>query len=292
MSWDWDVEDINPEEDNRKIWVSVTPKALEAVDAEKGVVPPTVGQAMSLEKEVRPTKWTMQVYAMTSGLKGRAQATSAITKVVNSPKRTRRIKVYANEELSDVSKSDGLTGTDGEAKVGKEMERKETERKEMERNKEKPRGQAKSRKLGGKPPVPNKTPVVMSNMPQEIPCDRCHKTKWSCLSRMKGEIVLSACEECHRVKTVCRMESGAGISQTEHTGAMTEQAGCVEGMSVGLHRGERPAALWAKARLDSCHTSLVLPQNSADSILFLLLVPASALNKKRIGPDVESLGRK
>ena len=287
MSWDWDTEDIDPEEDDGKIWVPVTPKTLEAVDAEKGAVPLMAGQVMSPEKEVRPTEWTMQVYTMTGGPKGMAQATLAVTKVINLPKRTHRIKVYANKELSDVSESDGLTGTDGEAKVGKETERKETER-----NKEKPRGQAKSGKVGGKPPVPNKTPVVTSSTPREIPCDQCCKTKRSCLSRTKGEIVLSTCEECHRVKTVCRMESGTGIGQTEHTGARTEKAGCAEGMSVGLHRGERPAALRAKARLDSCRTSLVLPRNSADSILFLLLVPASTLNKKRIGPDVEPLGRK
>ena len=204
MSWDWDVEDIDPKEDNRKIWVPVTPKTLEDVNAEKGAVPPMAGQVMSLEKEVRPTKWTMQVYAMTGGLKGTAQATSAVTKVVNSPKRTRRIKVYANEESSNASESDGSTGTDGEAKVGKETERKETERKETERNKEKPRGQAKSGKVGGKPPVPNKTPVVTSNTPWEILCDRCRKTKRSFLSRTKGEIVLSVCEECHQVKMVCR----------------------------------------------------------------------------------------
>ena len=166
------------------------------------------------------------------------------------------------------------------------------ERKETERNKEKPRGQAKSGKVGGKPPVPNKTPVVMSSMPREIPCDWCHKTKWSCLSRMKGEIVLSTCKECHQVKTVCRTESGAGIGQTGDTGARTEQAECAEGMSVGLRRGERRAALRAKARLDSYRTSLVLPQNPANSILFLLLVPVSVLNKKRVGPDVEPLGRK
>ena len=28
MSWDWDTEDINPDKDNRKVWVPVTPKML------------------------------------------------------------------------------------------------------------------------------------------------------------------------------------------------------------------------------------------------------------------------
>ena len=165
MSWDWDAEDIDPDEDDGKIWVPVTPKTLEAVDAEKGAIPPMAGQAILLEKETRPTERTMRVYAMTGGPKGMAQATSAVTKVVNSPKRTRRIKVYANNESSDASELDGSTGTDGEAKVRKETERKETERKETERNKERPRGQAKSGKVGGKPPVLNKTPVITSSMP-------------------------------------------------------------------------------------------------------------------------------
>ena len=29
MSWDWDAEDINPDEDDGRMWVPTTPKTLE-----------------------------------------------------------------------------------------------------------------------------------------------------------------------------------------------------------------------------------------------------------------------
>jgi len=28
MSWDWDAEDIDPDEDDRRTWVPITPKTL------------------------------------------------------------------------------------------------------------------------------------------------------------------------------------------------------------------------------------------------------------------------
>ena len=28
MSWDWDTKDINPDEDDRRMWVPITPKIL------------------------------------------------------------------------------------------------------------------------------------------------------------------------------------------------------------------------------------------------------------------------
>ena len=29
ISWDWDAEDIDPDEDNRRMWVPITPKTLD-----------------------------------------------------------------------------------------------------------------------------------------------------------------------------------------------------------------------------------------------------------------------
>ena len=69
MSWDWDAEDINPDKNNRKVWVPVTPKMLGegadmgphgcCMDGEEQGAP---GRA-SLASSVAATRTTSQLVA-------------------------------------------------------------------------------------------------------------------------------------------------------------------------------------------------------------------------------------
>ena len=40
MSWDWDAEDVDLDDDNRKIWVLVIPKTMAVMETDGGNVPP------------------------------------------------------------------------------------------------------------------------------------------------------------------------------------------------------------------------------------------------------------
>ena len=291
MCWDWDVEDINLDKDDGKIWVPVTPKTLETADID----PPQSGQQVREPTEVRVADRTMRVYAVAGGPKDVVQASSAIMQVVQSPRKTGKIMVFANEESSDTDESTGSTGAD--RMVGRETKETEKgkgllgkgERKKIERRKETPRGKERSGKAAGKTQVPRGTPVITSHTLREVPCDWCRKTKQECQTRTKGEIVLSACDVCHQVKTVCKTGDGARTGQTEHASAPTEEVEGAEGMPGGLRRRERLAALQAKARLESYCTSPVSPRTKANS---RSLVPASVLSKKHKGPDTEPSSRK
>ena len=165
MCWDWDAEDIGPDEDDGKIWVPVTPKTLETANVD----PPQSGQQVPEPTKGRAVDQTMRVYAVAGGPKKVAQASSAITQVVRSPRKTGKIVVFANEESSGMDESTGLMGAD--RMVGGETKETEKgkgspgkgERKKIERRKETQRGKERSGKVAGKTWVPRGTPVVTSN---------------------------------------------------------------------------------------------------------------------------------
>ena len=109
MCWDWDAEDIDPDEDDRKIWVPVSPKTLETSDID----PPQSGQQVLEPTKVRVADRTMWVYAVAGGPKEVVQASSAIMQVIQLPRKTGKIVVFTNEESSDMDELTGSTGVDG-----------------------------------------------------------------------------------------------------------------------------------------------------------------------------------
>ena len=117
MSWDWDTEDIDLEEDNGQIWVPVTPKTLEEGNEESGDVPPeTPKWADQGLGGIETHGQMMNVYPVEKGPAGVGQARTPIRQVVQMPKITGPIVIRANEEMSDLSEP---------ASMGKE-ENKET----------------------------------------------------------------------------------------------------------------------------------------------------------------------
>ena len=94
MCWDWDAEDIDQDKDNGKIWVPVTPRTLETANVD----PPQSGQEMPEPTKGRAADRTMRVYAVAGGPKKVTQASSAVTQVVQSPRKTGKIVVFADRK--------------------------------------------------------------------------------------------------------------------------------------------------------------------------------------------------
>ena len=63
--------------------------------------------------------------------------------------------------------------------------------------------------------VAKNAPVVMSDMPRDVPCDRCQKVGRLCLSWIKGGQALSTCAVCYGVKMSCKTSVGVAASKKE-----------------------------------------------------------------------------
>ena len=115
MSWDWDAEDIDPDEDDRKMWVPVTPQTM--------VVTETDGEIAPLTSEVREASWdearaadrTMKVYAVCHGPDRVAQVRTPIVQVIQTPRRVAKVVIQGNEEASETSELS--EGTDEDMEV-------------------------------------------------------------------------------------------------------------------------------------------------------------------------------
>ena len=226
MSWDWDTEDIDLDEDDGKVWVLVTPKTL-------GEGPHTVshgshmdGQEPGAAGRVNPPSWTMRVYGLSQDSMSE-QAAVLVLLSVQTPLRDHPMTILANEEssvLSDLS----VSGADEKGLRQENHLEKGDGLKGLGRPGNKQAGQA----------VPKNAPVVMSGTPQLIPCDRCRKGNKTCLPRVKGGKPLPACAGCHNLKMSCKTreatpttrkirvlteESSGDDSSEDETGAEDER---------------------------------------------------------------------
>ena len=191
MSWDWDAEDIDPDEDDRKVWVPVTPKTGEGADM--GLH----GCCMDREEQGAPGRaslasQTMKVYSLSQDSKNE-QAAAPVLCLVQTPVWDCPMIILANEEslvLSDLAVSD----TDGKGPCRENLPGKGDGLKVLGRAGNKQVGQA----------IPKSASVVMSRMPLLIPCDRCQKGNKMCLPRAKGGKPLPASAGCHNLKMSCK----------------------------------------------------------------------------------------
>ena len=88
MSWDWDAEDIDLDEDDGKVWVLVTPKTL-------GEGPHTVSHGSRMDRQepgaagrVNPPGQTMRVYGLSQDSTSE-QAAAPVLRLVQTPLRDR-----------------------------------------------------------------------------------------------------------------------------------------------------------------------------------------------------------
>jgi len=81
MSWDWDAEDIDPDEDDGRMWVPITPKTLEDEAVRTAEVKRDTSED---EEEPRTIKdgphWMMSMYMVSHGPTGVVQASMPIVK--------------------------------------------------------------------------------------------------------------------------------------------------------------------------------------------------------------------
>ena len=150
MCWSWNAEDIDPDEDDGKVWIPVMPKTLEA-EAEEDLGSPHMPSGV---KE-------MTVYPVGRGLARDTQARTLVRQVAATPKTTRPVVILANEESSEESevREGKLPATEQKTRPGN------TTRKGM------------TRARAGKEPVEQRGPksqlAVMLTTPRLVLCDQC-----------------------------------------------------------------------------------------------------------------------
>jgi len=86
MSWDWDAEDIDPDEDDGRMWVPITPKTLEDEAVRTAEVKRDTSED---EEEPRTIKnrphQMMSMYMVSHGPTGVVQASTPIHQVMGMP---------------------------------------------------------------------------------------------------------------------------------------------------------------------------------------------------------------
>ena len=94
MCWSWNAEDIDPDEDDGKVWIPVMPKTLEE-EAEEAQGSPHMPSGV---KE-------MMVYLVGQGLAGDMQARMPVRQAVATLKTTWPVVILANEESLEESEA-------------------------------------------------------------------------------------------------------------------------------------------------------------------------------------------
>ena len=106
MSWDWDAEDINPDKNNRNIWVSKTPNTIEeeageCVEAKL----PTFEAGQGPPSTRSKNKWVRTMYVVTKRQEGVVQASTPIHQVIGTPIRDPKVTIWVPSEWSRLSES-------------------------------------------------------------------------------------------------------------------------------------------------------------------------------------------
>jgi len=106
MSWDWDAEDINPDKNDRKIWVLITPKMIEEEARECAEAKLPMVEAGQEPPSVRSeNKQVMTMYVVTKGLEGVMQVSMPVCQVIGTPIRGPKVTVQVPSEWSRLSES-------------------------------------------------------------------------------------------------------------------------------------------------------------------------------------------
>ena len=261
MSWDWEAEDIDLDEDDRKVWVPVTPKTLGEGARTASHGPHMDGQQPGAAGRVNPPSRTMRMYSLSQDSMSE-QAAAPVLRSVQTPLRDCPMTILANEESSVLSNS-AVSSIDEKGLHREDHPEKGDGLKVLGRPGNKQAGQA----------VPKNAPVMTSGTPRLIPCDRCRKRNKTCLPRVKGGKLLPACAGCHNLKMSCKTgeatptirkervlmeESGGDDSSKDETGAEDER-GAIGGDgnrkvpskddTSGNSRPPRSAAVLARQKL-------------------------------------------
>ena len=137
--------------------------------------------------------------------------------------------------------------------------------------------------------VTKNAPMVTSDMPWNVPCDRFRKAGRPCLPWTKGGQALTTCAACHGIKMSCKTSVGiatrekevegpeaADFKEVEVEAIVPDQEGktvVTKDMPGRAQRPQRTAAVQAQARLERYHKSCIYEETLAD----VVTVPASIL---------------
>ena len=190
MAWDGEVADINLDEDDRQVWVPVTPKTLEGLIQEPEGAHKTPKMKQLIISQEDSWLQNMAIYAVSDGPERAAQADAPVRQVVLSP------QVPGQVIILDMGNSSNLT----------ELSEVEAREETLEGWLAEPKAVTvmKAAGVGWKGVVPKCAPVTTSIMPHETSCDRCRRIGCTCFSRRKGRQELRACLQCYKAKTACK----------------------------------------------------------------------------------------
>src|SRR6266481_1797748 len=194
MCWSWNAEDINPDEDNGKMWIPVMPRTMEEQEIQPRETP-----------QMPPGRKVMTVYPVGRGPAGDAQARMPVRQAVEMLKRTGPVVILVNDESSEDRESTGVSEGELEAK---KIGSRRVARKPMA-------GAGRAVKELMTRRGPKNCPAITLTTPRLIPCDQCRKVRRSCFSQKKGPEILVACAACFKVKMSCKTGDGGSTGQKE-----------------------------------------------------------------------------
>src|SRR5882724_7978950 len=111
MAWDWDVDNIDPNDDDGKLWVAVTAQTLNTRGAEQHRGPPS-------PKPVTPPR-QMTMYAVQLNQDGLTkQASEPVLMAMQTPQMTGPMVIKANQGEGESPREEDTTADDdGEREV-------------------------------------------------------------------------------------------------------------------------------------------------------------------------------
>ena len=136
----------------------------------------------------------MSVYTITNGPEGVVQASTPICQAVGRPVTGPRATVQLPSEWGGIP--DSSQGTE-ELNIMQAACRQPNPRVERARW------------------VMKNAPIATSDIPREIPWDRCGKVGQPCLPQMKGGQALNTCSVCYGLKMFCTTSTSAAASRKE-----------------------------------------------------------------------------
>jgi len=195
MSWDWDIEDIVPDEDDGRMWVPIKPKTLgEEAGNNDAATPPTARAENHAPAASTENRLEMAIYAVADGPEGPIQASSSVHQIVGMPIIVPKVIIRSNEEepessqLSELSSLTESSLSQEDTNLGK---RKDTPV---------PHTAKETAMWPKKRQVAKNAPMVTLRTTREPPCDRCKRTGRPCLPRTKGGQALLMCSACFGLK--------------------------------------------------------------------------------------------
>ena len=99
MSWDWDADNINLDENDSQEWVPITPKTLEDKARQFAESKPVVTEAEEEMPLIRSKpRQTMSVYAITNRPEGVVQTSTPVCQAMGTPITGPRATVWSSSE--------------------------------------------------------------------------------------------------------------------------------------------------------------------------------------------------